>query len=580
MPRRAKAAAKTSRQRLRCAVYTRKSSEEGLEQDFNSLDAQGAACEAFIASQKHEGWVALPAHYDDGGYSGGTLERRALQRLLDDIRGSKVDVVVVYKIDRLTQCLLDFAKIVEVFDTHGVSFVSVTQAFNTASSMGRLTLNVLLSFAQFEREVTGERIRDKIAASKKKGMWMGGYPPLGYDVSDRKLVVNEAEAETVRYIFRRYKELGSVRVLQERLDAEGIVSKRRTASGGRTYGGKAIARGALYHMLQNRLYRGEIVHKTAAYPGEHAPIIDADLWEEVQKTLAANRIDRDIGKGNPHVSLLAGLIYDAQGEPMTPSHAVKKSVRYRYYVSKNLVTGVAKAERAGQRIPALQIETLVLGRIRVWLADPLVVLNAIQCCGADAIAQKRLLEEAARLAAKWQNFSVDWLRAMLRAVVTKVQVHSDRVDVTLAQMGVAVWLKAKDELQPIRADDKDRERYLIILTIPARLKRTGIELRLVVDDGSAPAEVDPGLVRLLLRAHAIRARMVAEPSLSLKEIAADEGWISSSYVTRLLRLAFLAPDIVTAILNGRHPPQLTANRLMDDTRLPLDWSAQRDLLCS
>jgi site-specific DNA recombinase len=279
MPRRSAANAKKSRRKVRCAIYTRKSTEEGLEQDFNSLDAQREACEAFILSQKHEGWVALPTPYDDGGYSGGTLQRPALQRLLADIRGSKMDVVVVYKIDRLTRSLLDFAKIVEVFDAHDVAFVSVTQAFNTATSMGRLTLNVLLSFAQFERELTGERIRDKIAASKKKGIWMGGYPPLGYDVKDRKLVVNEAEAKTVRYIFHRYQELRSVRLLKEHLDEAGIVSKRRTAPDGRPYGGKPIARGALYLMLQNRIYRGEIVHKDEAYPGEHEPIVDDDLWQ-------------------------------------------------------------------------------------------------------------------------------------------------------------------------------------------------------------------------------------------------------------------------------------------------------------
>ena len=487
---------------------------------------------------------------------------------------------MVYKIDRLTRSLLDFAKIVEVFDAHGVSFVSVTQAFNTATSMGRLTLNVLLSFAQFEREVTGERIRDKIAASKKKGMWMGGYPPLGYDVKDRKLVVNEAEAETVRYIFRRYQEFGSVRLLKEHLDAAGIVSKRRTAPDGRPYGGKPIARGALYHMLQNRIYRGEIVHKNQAYPGEHAPIIDDDLWQKVQTTLAANRVDRGAGKGNNHVSLLAGLIYDAHGELMTPSHAVKKGVRYRYYVSKSLLTGGHnKATRRGQRIPASHIEALVTGRIRAWLADPVAVLNAVQCHGPDAVAQKRLLDEAARLAGSWQELDAEQLRAILRAVVTRVQVHSDRVDLTLDQMGVALWLNAKDQRQSAHPGGDDRERYLTVLTIPARLKRTGIEMRMVVEDGSEPANVDPVLVRLLLRAHAIRARLLEEPSLPLKEIAAEEG-ISSSYVTRLLRLAFLAPDIVTAILNGRHPPQLTANRLMDDTRLPLDWTAQRELLCS
>jgi site-specific DNA recombinase len=349
------------RRRVRCAIYTRKSTEEGLEQDFNSLDAQREACEAFILSQKQEGWVALQTQYDDGAYSGGTLERPALQRLLDDIRGSKVEVVVVYKIDRLTRSLLDFAKIVEVFDAHSVSFVSITRAFNTATSMGRLTLNVLVSFAQFEREVTGERIRDKIAASKKKGMWMGGYPPLGYDVKERRLVVNEAEAETVRHIFRRYQELASVHVLQEHLNQVGIVSKRHTAQDGSLYGAKPIARGALYHMLQNRIYRGEIVHKGQAYPGEHEPIIDDDLWQDVQKTMAANRVDRGAGKGNRHLSLLAGFIHDAHGEPMTPSHAVKKGVRYRYYVSRSLLTGGEKATKRGQRLPAAHIEALVTG---------------------------------------------------------------------------------------------------------------------------------------------------------------------------------------------------------------------------
>jgi site-specific DNA recombinase len=264
--------------RLRCAIYTRKSSEEGLEQEFNSLDAQREACGSYVRSQKHEGWRALPQVYDDPGYSGGNMERPALQRLLADIVASRIDVVVVYKVDRLTRSLADFAKIVEVFDANKVSFVSITQAFNTTTSMGRLTLNVLLSFAQFEREVTGERIRDKIAASKKKGLWMGGQPALGYDIKDRKLVVNEAEAETVRAIFRRYLELGSVRELKTMLDAEGVISKRRTTADGDAYGGQSFSRGALYQMLRNRVYRGEIVHKGAAYPGEHPRIVDEELW--------------------------------------------------------------------------------------------------------------------------------------------------------------------------------------------------------------------------------------------------------------------------------------------------------------
>ncbi len=328
--------------KLRCALYTRKSSEEGLEQDFNSLDAQREACEAFVASQKREGWVLLPEMYDDGGFSGGTLERPAFQRLLSDVSAGKVDVVVVYKVDRLTRSLSDFAKIVEVFDKNAVSFVSVTQQFNTTSSMGRLTLNILLSFAQFEREVTGERIRDKIAASKKKGMWMGGQPPLGYDVKDRKLVVNAQEAETVRHIFRRYRELKSVRLLKADLDAHGIVSKARKAADGSAYGSKPLARGALYLMLQNRVYRGETVHKDKSYPGEHDAIVDERLWNEVQVILRTNRIERADGRTDNRPSMLAGLLFDAQGERMSPSHANKRGTRYRYYVSRSLIDGTAK----------------------------------------------------------------------------------------------------------------------------------------------------------------------------------------------------------------------------------------------
>ena len=276
----------------RCAIYTRKSTDEGLDQAFNSLDAQREACAAFILSQKHEGWSALPVAYDDGGYSGGTMERPALQRLMADIDAGQVDVVVVYKVDRLTRALSDFAKLVEVFDRHDVSFVSITQQFNTTTSMGRLTLNVLLSFAQFEREVIGERVRDKIAASKKKGMWMGGMPPLGYDVKDRKLVVNEDEARIVRHIFERYLELKSVRTLQEEIAAAGTRSKQRVRPDGSVYGGQVLGRGALYQMLQNRIYRGEITHKGSAYPGQHPAIIDQALWDRVQATLAENRVER------------------------------------------------------------------------------------------------------------------------------------------------------------------------------------------------------------------------------------------------------------------------------------------------
>src|SRR5437016_5117275 len=380
--------------RLRCGIYTRKSSEEGLEQDFDSLDAQREACEAFIASQKHEGWAPVGEMYDDGGYSGATMERPAFQRLMADVSAGKIDVVVVYKVDRLTRSLSDFAKIVDIFDKHAVSFVSVTQQFNTTSSMGRLTLNILLSFAQFEREVTGERIRDKIAASKKKGLWMGGQPSLGYDVKDRKLIVNKAEAETVRHIFRRYIELKSVRELKEDLDGAGIVSKVRTASDGGRYGGQPLSRGALYLMLQNRIYRGEIVHRGKSYPGEHEAIVDEALWTHVQAILDQNRVDRANGTTGNEPNLLTGILFDAQGGRMSPTHANKKGTRYRYYISRSLLDGSAKAKTEGQRIPAAALESLVVRRIRAWLADPPSILQAIQQAASDAVTQKRLIERA------------------------------------------------------------------------------------------------------------------------------------------------------------------------------------------
>ncbi len=312
-----------------CAIYTRKSSEEGLDQQFNSLDAQREACEAYVLSQRHAGWNALAEMYDDGGLSGGTMERPALMRLLDEVRAGRVKVIVVYKVDRLTRSLADFAKIVEVLDAHGASFVSVTQHFNTTTSMGRLTLNVLLSFAQFEREIAGERIRDKIAASKKKGMWMGGNVPLGYDVRDRKLVVNPEEADTVRHIFQRYAEIGSVSALKLELDRDGIVSKWRKDVSGRCAGGAAFTRGALYLLLQNRIYRGEIVHKGEAYAGEHETIIDDELWSSVATRLSRNRQERQVGAGFDEPSLLAGLLHDGSGQLFTPSHAVKSGKRYR-----------------------------------------------------------------------------------------------------------------------------------------------------------------------------------------------------------------------------------------------------------
>jgi len=577
MTRAASGGTRVDRPTRRCAIYTRKSSEEGLEQNFNSLDAQREACEAFIASQKHEGWQVLPELYDDGGFSGATMERPALQRLLLDVTAGKIDVVVVYKVDRLTRSLSDFAKIVETFDQRKVSFVSVTQQFNTTSSMGRLTLNILLSFAQFEREVTSERIRDKIAASKKKGMWMGGQPSLGYDVKDKKLIVNKAEAETVRHIFQRYTELKSVRLLKADLDAAGIVSKARTASDGSRYGQKPLARGALYLMLQNRIYRGETVHKDKNYPGEHEALVDEALWSEVQALLASNRIDRGSGTTDRQPSLLAGILFDAQGERMTPTHATKRGTRYGYYVSRSLLTG--KAKDLGQRIPAAALEALVTHRIRDWLADPAGVFQAVQDVTPDAGNQKRLIERTKHCAAMWQDLKSDDRQAVLGAIVTRVQVFADRIEIIVDRAQVARWLMGDhDESKPgATASVKSAGLLLLTLTVPARLRRAGKELRIVLEDGYSSTAPDPSLLRLLIRANAIRDRLLADRSLTLEEIAREENMVAS-YATRLFRLTLLAPNIVGAILNGNQPPELTARKLMDDTRLPLDWHEQRRAL--
>src|SRR5215472_13924034 len=397
--------------RVRCAIYTRKSSEEGLDQEFNSLQAQREACEAFINSQRHEGWVCLPACYDDGGFSGATMDRPALQRLLADTTVGRVDTVVVYKIDRLTRSLADFAKIVETLDARGASFVSVTQQFNTTSSMGRLTLNVLLSFAQFEREVIGERIRDKIAASKKKGIWMGGVPPLGYRVEDRKLVVIDSEAEIVRAIFRRYAELGSVRLLKDELEARGINSKAWTSASGRPIGGKPFSRGALYLILQNRAYLGEIVHNGRSHPGEHSPIIEQTLWDTVQAQLASNTAQCNSGTRTRQPSLLTGMLFDCRGNAMTPTHAVKNGRRYRYYVSRPLIIKGRSDGSAGPRLPAEAIEQLVTGCVRQWLRDPGGIYDATRL--PDPSAQRRLLTRAAQIGTSWSELPATRQRALL-----------------------------------------------------------------------------------------------------------------------------------------------------------------------
>jgi DNA invertase Pin-like site-specific DNA recombinase len=556
---------------MRCAIYTRKSSEEGLEQAFNSLDAQREACAAFILSQKHEGWLVLPTLYDDGGFSGGTMERPALQRLLADISTGKVEVVVVYKIDRLTRSLFDFAKIVEAFDARGVSFVSITQQFNTTTSMGRLTLNVLLSFAQFEREVAGERIRDKIAASKKKGMWMGGLPSLGYDVNNRKLIVNEEEARTVLHIFRRYVELRSVRALEEELEAAGIRSKLRLLADGMPFGGQKLSRGALYLMLQNRIYRGEITHKGNAYPGEHEPIVDEALWNQVHTTLAENRVDRAAGADVKQPSLLAGLVFDYNGERLTPSHAVKKGTRY-------LITGTAKDKSNGRRIPAANLENLVINKFRDFLADQGAILDALGHECPDGAAQCRRIARGLKIAEGLVSLAPDRMRAMLMALFSRVDIRPDCVEINVRRARV-IDLLSKDAIDSVIQEDRPEQDASDILTlkIPARLQRVGREMKMLVANDNE-TKADPGLLRIIARAHDLQKRVMQTNDLTLHAIASQEH-VTPGYISRLLRLPSLAPDIITAIVNGKNPPQLTAKKLMQMAlELPVEWIEQRKLL--
>jgi DNA invertase Pin-like site-specific DNA recombinase len=553
----------------RCAIYTRKSSEEGLEQEFNSLDAQRDACEAYARSQRHEGWTVLSTHYDDGGLSGGTLDRPALQRLLADIRDGKVDLVLVYKVDRLTRSLADFAKIVEVFDAHNASFVSVTQHFNTATSMGRLTLNMLLSFAQFEREVAGERIRDKIAASKRKGMWMGGTVPLGYAVFNRKLVAHPAEAETVRHIFRCYLECGSVRELGERLEREGIRSRT----------GAVLGRGPLYHLLQNRAYRGEVVHKGNLYPGEHPAIVDADVWELVQQRLAERRAERWPGTSATNPSLLPGLLFDAAGGPMTASHAVKGSRRYRYYVSRQMITGTRQGAPDGIRVPAAAIEQLVIGRIRQFLVDPQAVFTALRSANAlpPALAQQQqLLHEAKRLDQQWPTLSKAEQRTILGAALHRVEVGPDQIAIHLRPAGIATALRRADYGQPPHAAEADNV-PTVVLRVPAALRRAGKEMALLIGAPGTARAADPSLVRLIAKGWALRQALIRGEAHSLTALAAREG-VSASYASRLLRLAWLAPAIVEAIMSGQQPPGLSATRLTEERHLPMAWYDQRSAL--
>lgn len=539
---------------VRCAIYTRKSSEEGLDQNFNSLHAQREACEAYVLSQKHEGWEVIRTEYDDGGFSGGTMERPGLKRLLADIAAKRVDTVVVYKVDRLTRSLADFAKIVEQFDGQGVSFVSVTQQFNTTSSMGRLTLNVLLSFAQFEREVTGERIRDKIAASKRKGMWMGGTVPLGYDLQNRTLSVNMPEAEQVRLIYQTYLELGCVSKLRLRLEELGIRSKSRVSSDGRPCGGAKFSRGALYLLLQNRLYLGEIRHKEVSYPGQHEAIVSRELWQAAQLLLRQNRPPGPVHPKGQEVSWLTGLLFDTDGTCFTPMHTTKRGKRYRYYVSQALLQG-KNTERP--RLPAPEIEGIVLGELEAVLREPQRLFSLVSD-RPDHPAEMQAIVKAANAFRARANKPSPSIPA-----VQRVMVDTDRVTLTVSRgrlreaLGLDGLSFAPDETE---------------LAVPANVTRSRGVLRFKVEGrGETAMQERPVLLEALATSRRWLDLLLSGQHARMNELAALEG-CDVRYVSRLLPLAFLSPEITEAVLDGRHPEHWSINTLLD--RVPLDWAKQ------
>lgn len=558
--------------RVRCAIYTRKSSEDGLEQDFNSLDAQREACASYILSQKHEGWILLDEHYDDGGKSGGSLERPALKKLLEDVDNGKVDQIVVYKIDRLTRSLADFAKLVEHLDAVDASFVSVTQSFNTATSMGRLTLNVLLSFAQFEREVTAERIRDKIGASKKKGLWMGGNIPLGYDADGRSLKINEAEAEAVRALFDLYLANGTAKSVARAANEQGLRTKLRNTPSGETTGGRQFSAGHVYHILGNPIYNGKIRHKKVIHQGQHDAIIGQETWDRVQNKLSEHSV-RPKGTANKVTSpsLLMGKIVDEFGKPLSPSHSRKSGKRYRYYISRNLVSGKASSQKIGDagnrstkttnwRLPAKELENKVQQLILNWLRKTLATKLLMNNSSADTIdlVQMRLV----RLIKSWNKADPchAWCN-LIEQIIIKPGLITIRIE--LSRMADTLNV----DTQHIEPDELE-------FAAPFQLRMRGVETRLIIE--RSDTNPDPTLIANIARAHAWYGLL--KNGNSYIQIAEQYG-TSKHRVQQLIRLAFLSPKLIKVIESGNQPMALTSDWLMRNP-LPEEWKAQEKIIAS
>lgn len=536
--------------RVRCAVCTRKSSEEGLEQDFNSLDAQHEACSAYILSQASEGWQQTRERYDDGSLSGGTLARPGLQRLLSDIAAGKLDIVVVYKVDRLTRSLLDFARLVEALDKAGVSFVSVTQSFNTTTSMGRLTLNMLLSFAQFEREVTAERIRDKIAASKRKGMWMGGTPPLGYEPNGRSLEIVEQDAELIRTIYSRYLADPNVRTLAEALERDGVAAPERTTAAGKPYGGGPFTRGQLYHILKNPTYAGYIPHGDERHEGQHDAIVPREQWRAVQAQLAENVQGKRSGGTAAHPSPLAGLVFDEAGEPLVATHATKGQQRYRYYVSRSLQHDAA-AGRGGLQIPAKELEGVVRQALAEACDDPLELLQHDGEALPAAAELSRAVSASVTLAEQLRGRGNNAARDHLSKLVERVTVEPERVVVRVARARLLVLIRMSTRPSS-GAPPLD-------VSMLVTIKRSGLAMKLVLEDchrrrraGADPAQGDHSGASMVVAA-------AAGPELTIEQLSTSEG-VTGSYFTRVLRLTFIDPQIIRGAMAGTLPADVSAHR--------------------
>jgi site-specific DNA recombinase len=551
----------SAKTQIRCAIYTRKSSEEGLEQSFNSLHAQREACEAYILSQRHEGWQLLANQYDDGGFSGGNMERPGLKKLIADIASGKIDTVVVYKVDRLTRALSDFAKIVDAFDKQGVSFVSVTQQFNTTTSMGRLTLNVLLSFAQFEREVTGERIRDKVAASKKKGMWMGGHVPKGYDRVEGKLIINAEEAAAVRNIFLTYLECGCVRKLAERLKHSGIRSKRWTSSTGRQRGGVILSRGSLYHTLNNPIYIGKIAHQGKLHDGQHEPILDLQIWNKVAAMLKDNRVARRSQGNIPSGRLLHGKLVTSDGQSYTPTHAAKNGRRYFYYILIGSDRG--SSVNTIKRLPAEALEERVLSSIVSFFDDPLRVSGYFKTLN---VRELRLLTSAAKhRAAQLSETTHADTRDFVSRIIQKIIVDKNELCIFLSGEQLC-----KSFVGDARPGDLPIE---IQLREPISFARRGSAVKLILSNGDSKSDAPiASLVRAVVQSRTWSDWIVSGKVRNLEGLAAKAG-LNKRYASRILRLAALSPSLYEDILVGNHSPLLTVSVLTKN--LSLRWDEQR-----